>query len=53
MFLTQNLSSKVFAVKEVFINKEKDVAIYYLSPSNIIPDMSAGYSYMSFLMSIM
>lgn len=48
MFLTQNLSSKVFAVKEVFINKEKDVAIYYLSPSNIIPDMSAGYSYMSF-----
>lgn len=48
MFLTQNLSSKEFAVKEVFINQKKEAAIYKLSPSNIIPDMSEGYSYMSY-----
>lgn len=47
MFLTQNLSSKAFTVKEVFINQKKEAAIYKLSPSNIIPDMSEGYSYMS------
>lgn len=47
MFLTQSLSSKEFAVKEVFINQKKEAAIYKLSPSNIIPDMSEGYSYMS------
>lgn len=47
MFLTQNLSSKAFAVKEVFINQKKEAVNYKLSPSNIIPDMSEGYSYMS------
>lgn len=47
MFLTQNLSSKAFAVKEVFINKERETVIYKLLPSNIIPDMNEEYFYMS------
>lgn len=47
MFLTQNLSSKTFEVKEVFVDGEKETLAYNLSPSNVISDMSQGYSYMN------
>lgn len=45
MFLVKNLSSQTFIVRELFVNREKDVIDYELEPSRIIPDITSGYAY--------
>lgn len=47
MFLVQNLASDTFMIKEVFVGKERESISYKLLSSNIISDMSEGYTYMN------
>lgn len=47
MCLVQNLTADTFMVKEVFVGKERETISYKLLPSNIISDMSEGYTYMN------
>lgn len=47
MFLVKNAVSNTFAIKEVFIDNDDKMINYRLSPSEVVPDMSKGYTYVN------